>query len=124
MLSSRRNFLGLLTFIGAWAALQLYPAFFRWVYGGDAKSWIIFMRYLHPMGKETKAIGREYLRLYPEENDQRVLSNRLPDFKTSVLRSRLKLVIREDFKSGQLIQLGGWTLSITEARLCALAAVL
>jgi hypothetical protein len=77
-------------------------------------------------------VGREYLRGHPDERDlQRLrhslsiaLGGRLEAFDLAVLRERVRRRVRRDFVEGQVALVDGWILSITEARLCALAALL
>jgi hypothetical protein len=77
-------------------------------------------------------VGREYLRHHPDERDpervQHVLSvalgGRLEGLDPTVLRERVKRRVRQDFAEDQVTLVDGWILSITEARLCALAALL
>lgn len=61
------------------------------------------------------ALGRAYLQRYPDEALQSRLSRLVPA--DPVLRSRQ---VRDDFVTGQVVTLGGWILSRTECRFCAL----
>jgi hypothetical protein len=47
---------------------------------------------------------------------------RLADTSDDDLRSLVATRVREDFDAGQTVQVDGWILSCTEARLCALAS--
>jgi hypothetical protein len=80
-------------------------------------------------------IGREYLRNVPQEADERILvdlvclfhGDRRSDFakaKMYKLRKLLEHQQREEFESGRIVNVRGWILSETEARLCALAALI
>lgn len=76
-------------------------------------------------------IGREYLRLVPAEADASwlasVLSIGLPtDAMTDLafLRNSLEFRQRADFDAGDVVNVDGWILSRTEARLCAISALL
>ncbi len=79
-------------------------------------------------------IGRECLRQHPQEADPRHLLNLigagLEDRSAGdkddhrVLAHWLQDRFREDFNEGRSIRVEGWVLSQTEARLCALAALL
>jgi hypothetical protein len=82
----------------------------------------------------ARAIGQRYLRDFPEENDAGALVGRIlegvPDLPREVdaseaadLRARFRRRFAADFESGDTVQLDGWILSRTEARLCALCAV-
>jgi hypothetical protein len=77
-------------------------------------------------------VGREYLRHYPDERDPEhirhglsvALGGRLEAFDPAALRERVRRRVRQDFAEDQVALVDGWILSITEARLCALAALL
>jgi hypothetical protein len=76
------------------------------------------------------ALGIEYLTRHPDEAGEDVLRSQLSlglpalaalGFGVSDrLRVRLDETIREDFDAGRVESLGGWLLSRTELRLCAL----
>jgi hypothetical protein len=82
----------------------------------------------------ARVIGHAYLRLVPGETDPAalvaVVAAGLPDGPRaldSVTDARLRRLlldgIREDFAHERTVTLNGWLLSLTEARLCALAAL-
>lgn len=80
----------------------------------------------HP--DSAAAIGRAYLHIHPEEADpQRLLARLLPDAEPLLAREDLRraLAARQaaDFAGGRTLRLDGWVLSLTEARLCAAAAL-
>jgi hypothetical protein len=64
------------------------------------------------------ALGRAYLRRYPEEASQSRLAGLVPA--DPVARTRQ---VRADFATGQVVILDGWVLSRTECRYCALHAL-
>jgi hypothetical protein len=83
----------------------------------------------------ARALGAEYLRRFPDEDDDTILLERLtggaaraseweelaasdPD----ALRESIRERHREDFSAGRTLLLSGWVLSETELRLCALVA--
>jgi hypothetical protein len=79
-------------------------------------------------------VGREYLRHVPGEADVAVLLGligstwpgggaELRDSSTEKLRDSLRQQQREDFEHGRVVNVGGWILSVTEARVCALTAI-
>jgi hypothetical protein len=79
-------------------------------------------------------VGREYLRHAPGEANAQVLlgligstwpggAAELRDGGTERFRDSLRRQQREDFEHGRVVNVGGWVLSVTEARLCALAAL-
>jgi hypothetical protein len=87
------------------------------------------------LGHESaRAIGREYLRLVPAEASAAALAarvvERLPGGSRTVdaasddrLRELLLGATLEDFEALRTVELHGWLLARTEARLCALAAL-
>jgi hypothetical protein len=87
------------------------------------------------LGHESaRVIGREYLRLVPSEASADLVTarlvERLPGGSRAVAAAGddrlLELVLRatvEDFESLRTVELHGWVLARTEARLCALAAL-
>ncbi|HXR19681.1 MAG TPA: hypothetical protein VN757_07095 [Steroidobacteraceae bacterium] len=79
----------------------------------------------------ARRLGRLYVRQVPAEDDPRILARltvALPEAQQvdaialdrTSLRHRLDARVRGDFASGTTVQLDGWVLSRTEARLCAL----
>jgi hypothetical protein len=82
----------------------------------------------HP--ERAAIVGREYLRLRPEDNDERRLTELLglteshaTELRQSdVLTMRCKFLLRHqhDFRTGKVVNFHGWILSATELRLCAL----
>lgn len=85
--------------------------------------------------KSATVIGLEYLRRTPMEADARQLTNlicarwqgRYDDIAhadTARIKERLLRQQREDFEKGRIVNVQGWILSETEARLCALAALI
>jgi len=85
--------------------------------------------------KESAAIvGREYLRRVPGEANVELLLGsicsawpgrgaELLETNTERLRALLPLQRREDFEHGRVVNVGGWVLSATEARVCAMTAI-
>lgn len=77
-------------------------------------------------GTGAAAVGRAYLRSRPSEADPGLLLDQLgvstadaADVRALVRRLRERH--RDDFRAGRITVVGGWTLSLTEARLAALA---
>ncbi len=82
----------------------------------------------------ARIVGREYLHRYPQEATVSVLLDLIaadgaggqaalskgPD---DELRALLDHKMRQDFADEKVVQLQGWVLSVTEARLCALTAL-
>jgi hypothetical protein len=77
------------------------------------------------------ALGREYLAGRPEEADLARLARALEtalalpagDPSPAELRERLAARVRADFEQEEIVVVGGWWLSRTEARVAALAAL-
>jgi hypothetical protein len=85
--------------------------------------------------ESAKQVGLEYLKIAPMEADICLLSNLICSFNekqraallyadsrgvSELLRQRLCL----DFEQDHVVTVHGWILAVTEARLCALAALL
>jgi hypothetical protein len=85
-------------------------------------------------GESARAVGREYLRAFPAETSSGVLTarvaERLPGGSRALatvsdgrLRELLLDATSADFGELETVELRGWVLARTEARLCALAAL-
>lgn len=83
-------------------------------------------------GEAARAVGRAYLAEYPSEGRQSILAG-LQGLTTmagvargatrrAVLLAELQRAGRRDFAAGNIVEVDGWILSRTEARICALAA--
>ena len=74
--------------------------------------------------------GAAYLEAHPAEADRdrlvAILSRELRDdgAATASLGAAVDRRIRRDFQQGRTVEIEGWLLSLTEARLCALARLL
>jgi hypothetical protein len=84
----------------------------------DAAAYPDLLAMLGP--EPVRAIGVQYRRLVPAENDRirlraAILAVREPSIAASV---------RRDFDAGRTVLLNGWVLSATEARQCALFSLL
>lgn len=84
--------------------------------------------------ESAKIIGIEYLKIAPHEADKQILvdllytgftqANVTPvDADTTKLSQLLELRMRLDFEEEKIVKLRGWIVSLTEARLCALASL-
>lgn len=84
--------------------------------------------------KSAALVGVEYLRSVPREADARMLvdliCSREAELRATLIKADLKALRellrhqqRQDFEQGRIVKLQGWILSETEARLCALAAI-
>jgi len=108
----------------------------------DHWSWISESRYsdssrlahLWQYQPSARVLGQEYLRVTPAEAKQKTLTalvvNRLPaKYRTlsavtdRQLRDHLLAAARRDFIQARTVQLDGWMMSLTEARLCAIATL-
>ena len=80
-------------------------------------------------------VGAAYLDMFPEDRDPGVLMDHmrrqdealvvaLENGSTGRLRQRVAGNVRNDFTHGRTVKIDGWLLSLSEVRLCALAAVL
>ncbi|MGH3037022.1 MAG: hypothetical protein ACRDMU_07550 [Gaiellaceae bacterium] len=85
-------------------------------------------------GESARAVGREYLRAFPAEASRSALTarvaERLPGGSRVLatasddrLRELLLHATSADFGELETVELRGWVLARTEARLCALAAL-
>lgn len=84
--------------------------------------------------ESARAVGREYLHVMPAEASRQVLTARVAErlpggFRTldaageGRLRQLLLRATVEDFAELRTVELRGWVLARTEARVCALAAL-
>lgn len=84
--------------------------------------------------ESARAVGLEYLRMAPTEADVRQLTKlicscwqeQFDELARADMRKIKNVLVnqqREDFEKGRVINLQGWILSETEARLCALTAL-
>ena len=85
--------------------------------------------------KSARAVGQAYLRNVPQESNACILTDmilkrgtdlmlRLDALSEKDLIAKLRDLITDDFTSENTVQVDGWILSRTEARLCALCALL
>lgn len=74
-------------------------------------------------------IGKEYLKLFPDEADYSFLkdilykkpdSGILNEYDLKVIQNIINKEVRKDYQDDRTIILNGWILSITEARQCAI----
>lgn len=78
--------------------------------------------------ERARKVGRVYLRSPPERLApplglaETVLAEMGPDASTEAIRRDVVARIRRELQDVQVISLDGWIISVTEARLCALAA--
>ena len=127
----RRTFLLAATASGlsvAWRAFGHWPFAQPPASGGERLAAILAHE------ESARAVGREYLRTVPAEGSLELLTarvvERLPGgFRTVAaesdrrLRELLLRATTEDFRDLRTVEVQGWVLAQTEARLCALAAL-
>lgn len=77
-----------------------------------------------------QAIGKEYLKRYPEENSRSQLLNLLQSCVSNnnsdlsrLSQGEFNAIIKDDFDHEDVVILKGWVLARTEARFCALYVV-
>jgi hypothetical protein len=73
----------------------------------------------------ARAVGREYLKSHAEEEGKQrliVLLSLREDLPPAFLRERMRAAVRADYTESRVVLVGGWYLSFSEARLCALTA--
>ncbi len=85
---------------------------------------------LYARPESAAAVGAEFLRLHPDEAEPAALLRllglpaRTGSLASSMIEcqhlARLRQRVRRDFREGQVTKLRGWTLALTELRLCAL----
>ncbi len=85
---------------------------------------------LYARPESAAAVGAAFIRLHPDEAEPAALLRllelpaRTGSLASSVIESqhlvRLRQRVRRDFREGQVTKLRGWTLALTELRLCAL----
>ncbi|MGY4537915.1 tRNA G26 N,N-dimethylase Trm1 [Mucilaginibacter sp. UYNi724] len=80
--------------------------------------------------KTIKEVGANYLETHSAERDRKTLSQLLmggkdvANFKQNEIQSMLKKQVTADFKAGNVIQVSGWVMALTEARQCALYTII
>jgi hypothetical protein len=130
---SRRVFLRLLFAVGLSADLSAAAA----TTGIDGNTQDRLTRRLSRLFTDkdsARAVGARYLARFPQEANVRLLTAlicgstermwQLADLDTPILRQALARQNIEDFSSGRTVVVDGWTLSETEARLCAIVAII
>lgn len=129
--ADRRGFLSFLVRLSLVGASQLFPLQ-KVLASGDSEA--------RPSDKlcqvcncreSASVIGREYLRIAPDEAHKSVLvdlicqgsplnQGSLPVSDIPTARMALQELIRKDFELGRTVLVNGWLLSRTESRICAL----
>jgi hypothetical protein len=89
------------------------------------------LRALLPVPASARQVGRMYLERHPEEDDNATLTRLIVSsmseqpahvavLEQHTLAAMVNSRVRADFEKGITVEVGGWILSRTEARLCAL----
>lgn len=78
--------------------------------------------------KTIKETGADYRRQFQLEDNSEALTRLLLDGNPSTDRDEIQSIldkqVTQDFKLGKTVTAGGWILSLTEARQCALFSIL
>ena len=125
---TRREVLAALGCAASIWALLPRPAFWA---GSTGSAWMQTLQYLIFRPQFAQALGELYRQHFPSDDlsdwprDLMAASGLAHDLEISSLaigqlRDSLEARIRRDFVRGDIVQLQGWVLSRTEARLCAL----
>ena len=96
----------------------------------------VLLNILVPDMAAAGRLGRSYLTAHPTELDLQRLVDDVPgplrlasgtdsidSIPKAVLIARARRVVIDDYRTGRVVDIDGWVLSITEARLYALAAL-
>lgn len=135
-LTTRRAFLQ--SILTTWATTCCFPWLGTWASEGsqtnDSPAWL---EAITGQREATSRIGQAYLETHRAEQDPDHLLSlidealvNLPGIDTHQLKDpaqiaeALKRVVRTDYINNEVVNLLGWVLSVTEARLYALVAVL
>jgi hypothetical protein len=120
MTLSRRALTGRLIGLAAIGAAGLIPsAVMKWA-GREPRAIDAAVARLLPRRAHAKAVGRAYLAVAPAEASIDGLRALLGAETTA---EALATRVRTDFGAGRVVVVEGWTLSLTEARACALIAL-
>ena len=120
--------------LGCIAMLPAVAATGRFVQNDSSNELARRMTAIYSSGLSAALIGKEYLRNAEHEGSSVTLQELILEGRNSQsdmcmldngqLHASLRSWIRDDFCSGRTVQVQGWILSVTEARLMALTAVL
>ena len=126
---SRRTFLGGVLTVAATTVLGLR----WWRERRDARNHVTALLELLEHRDSAVVLGRRYREAVPSEAGKEPLivaladtfgqAIDLPAGAPAMLRRIVDEQIHRDFNSGRVVEVDGWLLSMTEARLCALASL-
>ncbi len=131
---NRRSFIISAIYFCTWSLIQPPLKWTAPLKQDESSSFGSRMTNLLRHGESAKIIGIEYLKIAPYEADKQVLVDLLYigftqanadaiNADTTKLSQLLELRMRLDFEEEKIVKLRGWIVSLTEARLCALAAL-
>ena len=129
---SRRNFISFSAAI--FAGIMVSPYFTQRYFSRNRLGNRFVNIFAHNL-QAARTVGHAYLRETPQEYNVDILtemilrsgtafSQRLDALSEKNLNANLRNLITEDFTSGNTVHVDGWVLSRTEARICALCALL
>jgi hypothetical protein len=125
----RRQFIGLSAYIAAAVAIPFLESCSTGNNDTTVAEPVILLHILN--AKSIIETGNAYLKQYPEENSKDTLRQLLLDKNSlaassgaNAIHSWLDKKTVEDFTTGKTVMINGWVLSFTEARQCALYAIL
>ena len=131
---SRRDFMRLLVATGLGSSFSSHASPAASAGAGGALSPLSNrLNDLFTAKESARVVGRRYLQLFPHEADPHLLTRlicrserryaRLTRVDGPTLRDVLARQQRQDFRNRRIVTIDGWMLSETEARLCAIAAL-
>lgn len=129
---NRRNFISFSAAI--LAGIMVSPDFTQRYFSSNRLGNRFVKVFAHDL-QAARAVGKAYLRDIPQESNASILTDMILKSGTALMQrldvlseknliAKLRSTITEDFISGNTIQVDGWVLSRTEARLCALCTLL
>jgi hypothetical protein len=128
---NRRSFLRMLFLLGLWVPTRSQHAFVA-TDGSHADLLSAKLLTVFHDQESARAVGLEYLRLRSVKTDAQELIKQIcaswnePQIAhatTETIKALLQNRQRDDFEKDRIVKVRGWILSETEARLCALAAL-
>ena len=129
----RRTFLQMLLGVSAATVASSLLGRLPGTLGADGAASFDLLRVFGNMASAT-AVGRAYLAAYPSQASLEALTDSLvggltavPQWRTfskTELQAALRAQIRQDFAAERTVKLQGWLVSLTEAQLCGLAALI
>ena len=128
LLMKRRQFIGLSAYLAATLAIPLLDGCATGNNEAAVSEPVILLHTVN--AKSVIETGQAYLKQFPDENTKDKLRQLLLDKDAPLsagakgIHEYFKSKTVEDFNTGQTLIVNGWVLSRTEARQCALFAIL